>query len=344
MMKRTLAPVRPYALVTGAAGFLGSHVCDRLIERGHEVFAIDDLSTGDMAHVAHLQGHPLFHFARHDITLPLPAEAQRAQRIYNLACPAAPAYMHGHPVHTVLTSTLGLWRLLELAQSTGARLLHASAGEVYGDAEESPQLETYWGHVNPAGPRACHDEGKRAAETMCLAYAMERGVEVRIGRIFNSYGPRLRAASGHVVSNFIAQALSGTPLTVYGSGHQTRTFCYVDDTVEALMKLMSSDCDVPLNIGHSDEHSILGLAERVLALTGSRSRVEHRLLPGDDPMRRLPHIAAARRRLHWQPQVALDEGLKRTIAYFRTLQLEPAANVYVRSTRSARSEAAVAAH
>jgi UDP-glucuronate decarboxylase len=321
-MKRTALPlpIRPFALVTGAAGFVGSHLCDSLLERGYSVLALDDLSSGDASHLAHLRGNTMFTFMRRDITLPLPAEARTAMRIFNLACPAGPAYSQRHPVQTVLASTIGVWRLLELAQSNGARLLHVSSSEVYGDPEVHPQHEDYWGHVNPIGPRSSYDEGKRCAEAMCYAYARERGVAVRIARLFNCYGPRLREVDGGVVSNFIGQALEGKPLTVYGSGLQTRSFCYVDDAVAGLLALMESDGDAPVNIGNPEEHTVLELAERVLALTASDSRIVHRLLPADDPIRRRPNIAAARRRLGWQPHVQLNDGLMRTIAYFRQLK------------------------
>jgi UDP-glucuronate decarboxylase len=304
-------------LVAGAAGFVGSHLCDRLLEAGCEVIALDDLSTGDMDHVGHLRGHPNFHFLRHDITQPLPDAAQRVQRIYNLACPASPAYYQRHPVRTVLTSALGTWRLLELAQANRARLLQVSTSEVYGDPQVHPQHEGYWGHVNPIGPRACYDEGKRCAESMCYAYAAERGVEVRVARLFNCYGPRLHPGDGRVVSNFVTQALTGRPLTIYGNGLQTRSFCYVEDTVDALLRLMDAATHQPVNIGNPNECTMVELAERVLRLTGSRSRLAWRPLPADDPLRRKPDISRAAYELGWEPRIGLDEGLLRTIAYFR---------------------------
>jgi UDP-glucuronate decarboxylase len=313
-------PHRPPAcpvLVAGAAGFVGSHLCDRLLEAGCEVIALDDLSTGDMDHIAHLSGHPHFRFLRHDITQPLPDAAQRARRIYNLACPASPAYYQRHPVRTVLTSALGTWRLLELAQANRARLLQVSTSEVYGDPQVHPQHEGYWGHVNPIGPRACYDEGKRCAESMCYAYAAERGVEIRVARLFNCYGPRLHPGDGRVVSNFITQALTGQPLTVYGNGLQTRSFCYVEDTVDALLRLMDATTHLPVNIGNPNECTMVELAERVLRLTGSHSRLAWRPLPADDPLRRKPDIARAAGELGWEPRIGLDEGLRRTIAYFR---------------------------
>jgi UDP-glucuronate decarboxylase len=310
--------VRP-VLVTGAAGFLGSHLCDRLLERGLGVIGLDDLSTGDLAHVAHLLGHARFRFIRHDITQELPDEIRGIGRIFNLACPPSPAYYQQHPVSTVLASTLGVWRLLELARRERARLLQASTSEVYGDPQVHPQPEGYWGHVNPIGPRACYDEGKRCAEAMCLAYRTEHALDIRIARLFNSYGPRLRPGDGRVVSNFIVQALAGEPLTVYGDGSQTRSFCYVGDTVEGLLKLMDSDLTEPVNLGNPDEFTVLELAERVRLLTHSRSPITFGPLPPDDPVRRRPDIGRARAQLGWQPGIGLDEGLQMTIPYFEQL-------------------------
>ncbi|MBZ8140118.1 NAD-dependent dehydratase [Rubrivivax gelatinosus] len=306
-------------LVTGAAGFVGSHLCDRLLERGCRVLALDNLSSGDARHLEHLQRHPAFRFLHHDITEPLPAEAHAVERIFNLACPASPAYYRRHPVATVLSSAVGVWRLLELAQLNGARLLHVSTSEVYGDPQVHPQPEHYWGHVNPIGERSCYDEGKRCAEAMCMAYARERGVVVRLARLFNCYGPRLRPGDGRVVSNFVVQALAGRPLTVYGDGRQTRSFCYVDDTVAGLLALMDGETVGPINLGNPDEHTMLELAQRVLRLTASRSALEFHPLPADDPVRRKPDIAAAQAALGWAPRVALDDGLARTIGYFAAL-------------------------
>jgi UDP-glucuronate decarboxylase len=304
-------------LVTGAAGFVGSHLCDRLLEQGDTVLALDNLSTGHPAHLAHLRSHPRFDFLQHDIVEPLPAAALRGTgRIFNLACPASPAHYQRHPVATTLASTVGTWRLLELAQAQGARLLQASTSEVYGDPQVHPQPEGYWGHVNPIGPRSCYDEGKRSAEAMCYAYARERGVQVRVARLFNCYGPRLRPGDGRVVSNFIVQALAGQALTIYGEGRQTRSFCFVSDTVAGLLALMASDTPGPVNLGNPQEHSMLELAERVLRLTRSGSPLVFRPLPVDDPQRRRPDIELARRQLRWQPRVRLDEGLRRTIDYF----------------------------
>jgi UDP-glucuronate decarboxylase len=308
-----------FAIVTGGAGFVGSHLCDRLLAEGWRVIAVDDLSTGDPSHIEHLLGHPRFDTELQDIAQALPEATGAATRIFNLACPASPSYYQKHPVQTTLSSVLGMWRLLEVAQRSCARVLQASTSEVYGDPEVHPQSEAYHGHVNPIGPRSCYDEGKRCAEALAFAYRRERGVAIRVARLFNSYGPRLTAGDGRVVSNFIVQALRGEPLTVYGDGRQTRSFCYVSDTVEGLMRLMDGDDEGPVNIGNPEEHTVLELAEKVLRLTGSRSRIVHRGLPADDPRRRKPDISRARAALGWSPQVGLEEGLERTIAYFREL-------------------------
>jgi UDP-glucuronate decarboxylase len=321
MKDRTMTSTsrEPRILVTGGAGFVGSHLCDRLLAQGHSVLAVDDLSTGDPSHIAHLLSHPRFRTAQHDIARDLPAEARASTRIFNLACPASPAYYQRHPVQTTLTSVLGVWRLLELAGQSGARLLQASTSEVYGDPQVHPQTESYHGHVNPIGPRSCYDEGKRCAEAMAFAYHRERHLPIRVVRLFNSYGPRLTPGDGRVVSNFIVQALRGDPLTVYGDGQQTRSFCYVDDTVDGLMRMMESDIEGPVNIGNPQEHTVLELAEIVLRLTESRSRIVRRPLPADDPQRRKPDITLARAKLGWQPRVALEDGLSRTAHYFREL-------------------------
>ena len=305
--------------VTGAAGFVGSHLCDRLLAAGRHVIAVDDLSTGDAEHLAHLRGHGRFESHFQDVAAGLPDAMKRASRIFNLACPASPAYYQRHPVQTTLTSVLGMWRLLELAQDTGARILQASTSEVYGDPQVHPQAETYHGHVNPIGPRSCYDEGKRCAEALAFAYHRERGAVVRIARLFNSYGPRLTPGDGRVVSNFIVQALRGEPLTIYGDGRQTRSFCFVDDTVEGLMRMMDADTEGPVNIGNPEEHSVLELAERVLRLTRSRSRLVFLPLPADDPQRRRPDISLAAELLDWRPEVGLDDGLQRTVAFFEAL-------------------------
>ncbi|HEY9107353.1 MAG TPA: UDP-glucuronic acid decarboxylase family protein [Roseateles sp.] len=306
-------------LVTGAAGFIGSHLCEALLARGHRVMAVDNLSTGDIAHLDRLLGHAGFTFQRRDVAQEPTPDMARAGRIFNLACPASPAYYQQAPVDTVLSSVLGAWRLLELARLSGARLLQTSTSEVYGDAQQHPQQESYWGHVNPNGARSCYDEGKRCAEAMLMAWRQQHAVDVCMARIFNTYGPRLRPGDGRVVSNFIVQALQGDDLTVYGDGQQTRSFCYVDDTVRGLLLMMNSGEVGPVNIGNPGEHTMLELAEQVLRLTGSRSRLVFRPLPQDDPRRRCPDIALARSMLGWQPEVALEEGLQRTIHHFREL-------------------------
>lgn len=317
---RALHESRGTALVAGAAGFVGSHLCDRLLGEGWHVVGVDNLATGSHDHLAHLAGEARFRFVEHDITEPLPASLAAVDRVFNLACPASPAAYQRHPVATVLASTVGTWRLLELAMARRARLLHVSTSEVYGDPQVHPQPESYWGHVNPTGPRSCYDEGKRCAEAMCFACMREHGADVRIARLFNCYGPRLRAGDGRVVSNFIVQALAGRPLTVYGDGRQTRSFCFVDDTVEGLLRLMDSGWREPVNLGNPQELSMLELAQRVLALSGSRSKLVFEPLPADDPVRRRPDITTAQRELGWQPRITLDDGLARTIAHFRALQ------------------------
>lgn len=321
---RLAKPARPLlpgeqVLVTGAAGFLGSHVCEQLLERGCEVLAVDNLSTGVLRHLAPLMTHPRFEFLLHDVCEVPPPQAQGVSRIFNLACPASPVQYQRMPVQTVLASVLGAWRLLELACRSGARLLQASTSEVYGDALQHPQQEHHWGHVNPIGPRACYDEGKRCAEAMLVAYAEQRGADVCMARLFNTYGPRLRPGDGRVVCNFIVQALRGEALTLQGDGSQTRSFCYVDDTVRGLLALMESGWRGPVNLGNPQECSMATLAARVIALTGSASALVHRPLPRDDPRRRRPDIRLARERLGWTPACDLDTGLLRTVDYFRTL-------------------------
>ena len=318
----TVLPFNPggqrLAVVTGGAGFLGSHLCERLVADDWRVIALDNLSTGCATNLDGLRASPRFEFIHHDVTQPLPSAIGGAQRLFNLACPASPHKYQRIPVQTTLTSVVGIWHLLALAEQTGARVLQASSSEVYGDPLEHPQAETYRGHVNPIGPRACYDEGKRCAETLCFAYHVERDVAIRIARIFNTYGPRLSNGDGRVVSNFITQALRGEPLSVYGDGRQTRSFCYVDDTIDALYRLMNAEIEGPLNIGSPIEYSVVELAEIVLRLTASRSRIEYRALPADDPHRRCPDIARTRRHLDWQPKVNLEDGLRETIGYMRT--------------------------
>jgi len=302
-------------LVTGGAGFLGSHLCDRLIADGHEVICLDDFFTGSRANVAHLLDHPRFELMRADVN---DRTIIDVDEIYHLACPASPIHYQRNPVRTIRTCVVGTLNMLELAREVRARLLIASTSEVYGDPTIHPQPESYWGNVNPIGPRACYDEGKRCAESVAVSFARQYGVAVRIPRIFNTYGPRMHPNDGRVISNFIVQALRGEPLTIYGKGDQTRSFCYVSDLIEGFVRLMTTDLDAePLNLGNPDEHTILEIAERVIAMTGSRSRLEHRPLPTDDPVRRRPEIGKARERLGWSPTVALEQGLSGTIAYFR---------------------------
>lgn len=303
--------------VTGGAGFIGSHLCARLVADGRQVLALDDFSTGTPANLEALADHPRLALIRLDITQASSASLDTARQIFNLACPASPAYYQKQPVQTVLASALGTWRLLEIARCSGARLLQASTSEVYGDPQVHPQHEDYWGHVNPNGERSCYDEGKRCAEAMCFAYHRQHRVDMRIARLFNCYGPRLRPGDGRVVSNFIVQALRGDALTIYGEGLQTRSFCYIDDTVEALVRLMQAPVEVPVNIGNPVEHTVLDLAEKVLRLTGSRSALRRMPLPPDDPQRRCPDIGRARSLLGWTPSVSLDDGLRTTIEHFR---------------------------
>ena len=305
-------------LVTGGAGFLGSHLCERLVGQGHEVLCVDNFFTGRRANVAQLFDAPGFELMRHDVTFPLYVEVDE---IYNLACPASPIHYQFDPVQTTKTSVHGAINMLGLAKRTRAKLMQASTSEVYGDPSVHPQTEAYWGNVNPIGPRSCYDEGKRCAETLCFDYRRQHGVGIKVARIFNTYGPRMHPNDGRVVSNFIVQALKGEPLTLYGDGSQTRAFCYVDDLIEGFVRLMATPDGVtgPVNLGNPGEFTIRQLAEKVIALTGSRSRVEHRPLPENDPMQRRPDIARARALLDWSPQVPLEEGLVKTIAYFDRL-------------------------
>ena len=308
---------RKRILVTGGAGFLGSHLCDRLIADGHEVLCADNFFTGDKANIAHLLRHERFELMRHDITFPLFVEVDE---IYNLACPASPIHYQHDPVQTTKTSVHGSINMLGLAKRLKARILQASTSEVYGDPEVHPQTESYWGRVNPIGPRSCYDEGKRCAETLFFDYHRQHGLPIKVARIFNTYGPRMHLADGRVVSNFIVQALQGEPITLYGDGRQTRSFCYVDDLVEGLVRLMDSAEGVtgPVNLGNPDEFSMAELADKVIALTGSKSEIAFAPLPEDDPRQRQPDIGRARELLGWQPTIALDEGLKRTIDDFQT--------------------------
>lgn len=302
-------------LITGGAGFLGSHLSDRLIERGNTVINIDNLYTGDVRNIQHLMDHPNFSFMEHDVCDPLDIECDE---IYNLACPASPVHYQAKPLFTLKTSFIGAMNMLELAKKNKARIFQASTSEVYGDPEVHPQQEEYWGHVNPIGLRACYDEGKRSAETLFFEYHRLEGVEIKVVRIFNTYGPRMHPADGRVVSNFIIQALKGEGLTLYGDGEQTRSFCYVDDLINGFLKLMDSPAEItgPVNIGNPNEFTIKELAEHVLKLTGSKSSLTYLPLPSDDPKRRKPDISRAKELLDWEPSILLEEGLAKTIAYF----------------------------
>ncbi|NKC30541.1 UDP-glucuronic acid decarboxylase family protein [Falsiroseomonas selenitidurans] len=311
------APARRRVLVAGGAGFLGGHLCALLLRQGHEVIALDSLQTGLMANLAPLLEHPRFRFIHHDICDRL-HDAPSVDQVFNLACPASPPQYQADPVHTMLTNVLGTHNLLELAAGCGARFLQASTSEVYGDPEQHPQTEAYRGHVSPTGPRACYDEGKRAAETLCFDMLRLGRVDARVVRIFNTYGPRMRADDGRIVSNFICQALAGEPLTIYGSGTQTRSFCFVSDLIRGMAALMAlpDNPREPVNLGNPGERSIAEIAELVRSMTNSASRIVHRPLPVDDPRRRCPDIGRARALLGWQPEVALEDGLRPTIAWF----------------------------
>ncbi len=303
-------------LVTGGAGFIGSHLCERLLDRGATVLCLDNLLTGSIENIAHLLPQPRFKLLRHDVSTRLMLDVDE---IYNLACPASPAHYQKDPVNTLTTCVFGALNVLELAHGNGARVLQASTSEVYGDPAEHPQPESYWGNVNPTGPRACYDEGKRAAETLFFDYHRRHGLAIKVARIFNTYGPRMLADDGRIVSNFIVQALRGDPVTIYGDGAQTRAFCFVSDMTEGLLRLMESDAEVtgPVNLGNPEEFSVLEVASLVLRLTNSRSRIEMLPLPKDDPRRRKPEIAYAKDALGWSPSTGFEDGLKRTISYFR---------------------------
>jgi UDP-glucuronate decarboxylase len=303
-------------LVTGGAGFLGSHLCDRLIESGHEVLCVDNFFTGSKRNIEHLLEHPRFELARHDVTFPLYVEVDE---IYNLACPASPIHYQHDPVQTTKTSVHGAINMLGLAKRVRAKILQASTSEVYGDPEIHPQVESYWGRVNPVGIRSCYDEGKRCAETLFFDYHRQHKLRIKVVRIFNTYGPRMHLQDGRVVSNFIVQALQGEDITIYGDGQQTRSFCYVEDLIEAILRMMGTGDEVPgpVNIGNPIEFSMLELANKVIELTASKSRIVKRPLPADDPKQRCPDISTAQRILGgWEPQTQLEEGLKKTIAYF----------------------------
>lgn len=310
---------RKRILVTGGAGFLGSHLIDRLLEQGHEVLCADNLFTGTKRNVDHLHNHPRFEFLRHDVCFPLYVEVDE---IYNLACPASPIHYQHDPVQTTKTSVHGAINMLGLAKRLRAKIFQASTSEVYGDPSVHPQTESYWGNVNPIGPRSCYDEGKRCAETLFFDYHRQHDIGIKVARIFNTYGPRMHPRDGRVVSNFIMQALRGDDITIYGDGGQSRSFCYVDDLIEGFLRLMASEPDVtgPVNLGNPVEFTMLELAGEVLQLTGSRSRLVHLPLPEDDPRQRKPDIALAKATLDWQPKVSLADGLKQTVDYFRHLQ------------------------
>ena len=310
--------VRKRVLVTGGAGFLGSHLCERLIADGHDVLCVDNYFTGRKDNIAGLIGNPSFEAMRHDITFPLYVEVDE---IYNLACPASPVHYQFDPVQTTKTSVIGAINMLGLAKRVGARIMQASTSEVYGDPTVHPQTEDYRGNVNPLGPRACYDEGKRCAETLFFDYQRQHGTAIKVVRIFNTFGPRMHPNDGRVVSNFIVQALRGEDITLYGDGTQTRAFCYVDDLVDGFVRMMATVSGVhgPVNLGNPHEITVRQLAERIIALVGAPSRLVFRTLPQDDPMQRCPDISLARAALGWEPLVALDDGLKRTIAYFDTL-------------------------
>ena len=305
-------------LVTGGAGFLGSHLCERLLDAGNDVVCLDNFYTGRKANIAHLLNHPMFTLLEHDVTNPAYLQVDE---IYNLACPASPVHYQYDPVHTMKTSVLGIINMLGLAKRINGKLMHASTSEVYGDPLVHPQPESYWGHVNPTGIRSCYDEGKRAAETLCFDYHRRHQVDVKVVRIFNTYGPRMHPEDGRVVSNFIVQALRGEPITLYGDGSQTRSFCYVDDLVGGFIKLMATPADFhgPMNLGNPVEFTIRELAEKVVELTGARSKLIQEPLPADDPKQRQPDISLARKRLDWAPKVELEDGLTKTIAYFDKL-------------------------
>lgn len=305
-------------LITGGAGFLGSHLCDRLVAEGHEVICVDNFFTGSRQNVAHLLPHPSFELIRHDVTFPLFIEVDE---IYNLACPASPIHYQHDPVQTTKTSVHGAINMLGLAKRLGAKILQASTSEIYGDPDVHPQPEDYWGRVNPIGPRSCYDEGKRCAETLFFDYHRQHGLRIKVARIFNTYGPRMHPADGRVVSNFIVQALRGEPITLYGNGQQTRSFCYVDDLIDGLIRLMNSPDEVtgPINIGNPVEFSMRELASLVVDQTDSKSEFVHQPLPVDDPKQRQPVIAQAKEHLGWEPKVSLSEGLAPTIQYFRSV-------------------------
>jgi UDP-glucuronate decarboxylase len=306
---------RKRILITGGAGFLGSHLCDRLIADGNEVICLDNFFTGSKDNIRRHLNHPYFEVIRHDIIHPVEIECDQ---IYNLACPASPVHYQFNPVRTIQANVLGVTHMLEVAKRTKARILQASTSEVYGDPTKHPQDEGYWGNVNPIGPRSCYDEGKRVAETLMTDYHRQHKLDIRIARIFNTYGPRMAVNDGRVISNFIVQALTAQPITVYGNGRQTRSFCYVDDLVEGLVRLMNSENEVrPVNLGNPNEFTVMQLCEEIIRMTGSTSEILHKPLPQDDPVQRQPDISRAREKLGWEPKVPLRDGLVKTIEYFK---------------------------
>ena len=317
--------IKKRILVTGGAGFLGSHVCERLVAEGHDVLCLDNFFTGTKENVAHLLGKPNFELIRHDLVQPIFLEVDQ---IYNLACPASPIHYQYNPVKTTKTSVMGAIHMLGLAKRVGAKILQASTSEIYGSPTVHPQAEDYWGNVNTIGPRSCYDEGKRCAETLFFDYHRQNRVNIRVVRIFNTYGPRMHPNDGRVVSNFIVQALIGEDLTLYGDGSQTRSFCYVDDMVEGIIRMMNGPDDFigPVNLGNPEEFSIRGLAETILRMTGSQSAVVSRALPQDDPLQRKPDINLAQQRLKWQPTIQLTHGLQKTIDYFKKKMRDQAGN------------------
>jgi len=310
--------MRKKILVTGGAGFLGSHLCERLLNEGSEVVCLDNYFTGQKSNVVHLLDNPYFELVRHDVTMPFYIEVDE---IYNLACPASPIHYQFNPIKTVKTSVMGAINMLGLAKRIKAKILQASTSEVYGDPQIHPQTESYWGHVNPIGERACYDEGKRAAETLFVNYHKQNNVRIKIMRIFNTYGPRMHPNDGRVVSNFIVQALKGEEITLYGDGQQSRSFCYYSDLIDGMIRLMNTGDEFtgPVNVGNPNEFTIRELAEKVIHLTGSKSKIITRPLPSDDPLQRQPDITLARQKLNWEPKIQLDEGLKHTIEYFKTI-------------------------
>lgn len=310
--------MRPRILITGGVGFLGSHLCDRLINDGSDILCLDNFFTGTRQNIAHLQGHQSFELLRHDVTFPLFVEVDE---IYNLACPASPIHYQHDPVQTTKTSVHGAINMLGLAKRTKARIFQASTSEVYGDPEIHPQPERYWGRVNPIGPRSCYDEGKRCAETLFFDYQRQHQLDIKVARIFNTYGPRMHPNDGRVVSNFIVQGLKGNDITIYGDGQQTRSFCYVDDMIEGFVSMMNKEPGFtgPVNLGNPGEVTILELAEMILKIIGGNARLVHKPLPVDDPKQRQPDISLAKKELGWQPKVALEDGLKETVSYFRRL-------------------------